>query len=358
MKLRGKRMRRLMVRLGERSYPIYFGHGCLGEAGAIARRKGFGRKALVVSDPEVCGHYGEEVRAGFERAGIEPSLFLVPAGERSKSLSWAARLYEHLIGLGFERNCGIIALGGGVVGDLSGFVAATFLRGVPLMQLPTSLLAQVDSSVGGKTAVNHPKGKNLIGAFYQPGAVLIDSATLSTLPRRELLSGLAEVVKCGVIADPRLFATLERRAREVLNLDPEVLLPAVAACCRIKARVVEQDARELGLRAILNFGHTIGHALETMARYKKLRHGEAVAIGMAAAARISSAMKLCKAEEAGRVLRLLSLLGLPTSSPSFSKGRLLEQLSRDKKVRDGRVRFVLMRGIGRVEIRDDVPQEL
>ncbi len=358
MKLHEGGMRRLMVRLGERSYPIYFGHGCLGKAGAIAKRKGFGRKALVVSDPTIGGHYGEEVQGGLKRAGIEPYLFIVPEGERSKSLGWAARLYDHLIGLGFDRQCGIVALGGGVVGDLSGFVAATFLRGVPLMQLPTSLLAQVDSSVGGKTGVNHPKGKNLVGAFYQPKAVLIDSATLSTLPRRELLSGLAEVVKCGAIADPKLFATLERKAREILGLNPEVLIPAIVACCRIKARVVEQDEREEGFRAILNFGHTIGHALETMAHYRKMSHGEAVAIGMAAAARISSAMKLCKVEDAQRVLGLLSKLGLPTSAPYLSKGRLLEQISRDKKVRDGRVRFVLMRGIGQVEIRDDVPQEL
>ncbi|MFQ5894382.1 MAG: 3-dehydroquinate synthase [Nitrospinota bacterium] len=353
------RDRAVRVRLGEWSYTIHIGEGLLATVGRRARAAIPGGRALVVTDERVGPLLGEATLGSLRAARFSSELLAVPAGESSKSLEQAFRLYDALIGLGFDRGCGLVALGGGVVGDLAGFVAATFLRGIPYLQVPTTLLAQVDSSVGGKTAVNHPRGKNLIGAFYQPGAVVADVATLRTLPQREFRSGMAEVVKYGVIADPPLFAYLERELDAVLSLKSDALLRVVAACCRAKARVVEADEREeRDIRSILNFGHTFAHALETLSAYRHWSHGEAVAAGMAAAARLSVARRLCPEEDALRVVALLRRLGLPTEAPAGEGEALREQMGRDKKAREGKLRFVLMRRLGRVEVRGGVPEEL
>ncbi|MEE9275625.1 MAG: 3-dehydroquinate synthase, partial [bacterium] len=259
--------------------------------------------------------------------------------------------------LGMDRGCGVVALGGGVIGDLAGYAAATYLRGIPYVQAPTTLLAQVDSAVGGKTAIDHRAGKNLIGAFYQPAAVVSDLGVLRTLPARELRAGLAEVVKHAAIADPRLFAYLERNAGRILRLQPAALERVVAANCRIKARVVEADEREAGLRQTLNFGHTLGHAVEALAGYsRRLLHGEAVAIGMAAAARLSAAAGVCPPGDAERLIALLERFGLPARMRRAPEaGRLRRLVGRDKKTRGGRARFVLLERIGRVRTGCETP---
>ena len=343
-------MRTVRVALGERSYSILIGRGLFARLGRMAKSEFPGGRALVVTDRKVVPVYGARAAASLERAGLETEIFAVPAGERSKSLRQLSRIYDRLAALGFERGCGIVSLGGGVVGDLAGYAAATYLRGIPFIQAPTSLLAQVDSAVGGKTGIDHRAGKNLIGAFFQPRAVVCDVAALRTLPPREFRAGLAEVVKHAVIADARLFAYLENNAEEILRLQGPALERIIWACCRIKARVVEKDEREAGSRQILNFGHTLGHAVEALAGYsRRMLHGEAVSIGMAAAARLSCLAGKCKERDADRLLALLGRFGLPTSMrrvPALASLRRL--VSRDKKSRGGKARFVLMACIGKV----------
>jgi 3-dehydroquinate synthase len=282
--------------------------------------------------------------------------YQVPSGEASKSLDAAARLYDWLVETGTERRDLVLALGGGVVGDLAGFAAATFLRGVRLVQIPTSLLAQVDSSVGGKVAVNHPRGKNLIGAFYPPSLVIVDSSTLSTLPARELSAALAEVVKMGVILDPQLFDLLEREAESLLRLEPAVVEQVVARSIELKAGVVQQDERESGPRAILNYGHTIGHGVEAASDYLLYRHGEAVAIGMEGAARLAAEIGSCPRDLAQRQGSLLRRFGLPLSYRGVAGDAILEAMSRDKKASRGRLTWVLPERIGKMAIRRDVPE--
>jgi 3-dehydroquinate synthase len=290
---------------------------------------------------------------------IEAATVVLPAGEATKSLAHASRVYDELVARGADRHTLIVALGGGVIGDLAGFVAATFARGLPLMMIPTSLLAQVDSSVGGKVGINHPGAKNIIGAFHQPVGVWIDTETLQTLPDRQLRAGLAEVVKYGVILDAEFFATLEKLAGELLTRNGEALRQIVSRSCWLKASLVERDEREeTGLRAALNFGHTIAHAIEAVAGYDgPYVHGEAVAVGMVAEGRLAHRLGWLGADQVDRLIQLLERFGLPTRAPSLDPERLLEAMGRDKKNRRGKIRFVLPRRIGEVEL-TDAPAEL
>jgi 3-dehydroquinate synthase len=344
-------MRTVDVSLGPRSYPIFIGTKLLPSLGRHCAKLGLGRRCAVISDSNVARRYAKTALASLRAAGFEPVLITVPAGEKSKNLQTVLRCCGQLARHRLERNSFIVALGGGVVGDLAGFVAAAYLRGIAFVQVPTTLLAQVDSSVGGKVGVNLPAGKNLVGAFYQPRLVLCDLSALATLPARQLRAGLAEVIKYGIIRDAALFARLEKDLESLLALDPAALADIVARCCEIKAGVVGQDERESGLRAILNFGHTIGHAIEAVSGYGKYLHGEAIAIGQVAAARLSVALSGLSAGEAGRIEALLARAGLPVAIPLSARQqtRLLEAMRLDKKVSGGRTRFVLARRIGRVE---------
>lgn len=349
------------VALGTRSYEIRVTSGAApGEFAAFARRAmdatwaGRGcRKAMVVADENV-RPLAAPLAEALREAGIEPTTAAVPPGESSKSLDYAADLFDVLVGMRADRHTVVVAVGGGVVGDLAGFAAATYARGLPLLMVPTSLLAQVDSSVGGKVGINHPRAKNIIGAFHQPAGVWIDTEALGSLPERELRCGLAEVVKYGVILDAGFFADQEERAEAILARDPAAIRRIVARSCRLKADVVERDEREeAGRRAVLNFGHTVGHAIEAVAGYGgRFRHGEAVAAGMVAECRIAERLGWIDGSVTGRVEALLRRLGLPTSCEDLTADALLEAMTRDKKNRGGRVRFVLPRAIGRVELTD------
>lgn len=347
-------MESIKVNLGERSYPIYFGSRILKDFGKIFKRFSKNKKAIIVTNPTVGGLYYDALKEGLLREGIEPYRLDVPDGEEYKTLTSASKLFDKLIVLKADRQTPLIALGGGVIGDLAGFVAATYLRGVPFIQVPTTLLAQVDSSVGGKTGVNHRKGKNLIGAFYQPRFVYIDVDTLKTLNKRELRAGLAEVIKYGVIRDAKLFKYLEDNidiftAPGAWRLAP-ILLHIIKRSCAIKASVVEADEREAGLRAILNFGHTFGHAVEAVTKYREYKHGEAVAIGMVFAARLSNHSGLCSKNVVERVHNLINMAGLPTEPPTLPQKTFLKAMEMDKKVVGGELRLVLVERIGKVTI--------
>jgi len=347
------------VKTRQARYPVLIGSGILSELGAHLSGFSLSRKIALISDTNVAAIYSSLVQDGLEAAGFSVNAFWVPAGEESKTLDQAAQIYTWLIENKIERRSAIVALGGGVVGDLAGFVAATFLRGVPLIHLPTSLVAQVDSSIGGKVGVNHPLGKNLIGAFYQPELVFIDTETLGTLPRRELTSGWAEVIKYGMIADDELFSLLEGEVRSLKNLETEILNKVIRTCVQIKARVVEQDEREVsGYRMILNYGHTLGHALEAATGYQRFLHGEAVAIGMEGAARIATAMGLISEDILERQRRLIEAFSLPISYSDVALEAIQEAMSVDKKVAEEVVRWVLPVRVGAVVIRKDVPGSL
>jgi 3-dehydroquinate synthase len=361
---------------GTQTYPIHIGPDLLAQSGSYLAAAGVGPRALVVTDRRVAGLYGDTVQDSLRQAGLEPALAVVPPGERSKSLSQARTLYDAALAAGLDRRSCFIALGGGVVGDLAGFVAATYMRGVPFAQLPTTLLAQVDSSVGGKTGVDLPQGKNLVGAFHQPCLVVADVRTLATLPRREVRAGLAEVIKYGLILDANLFADLARQfdasravARdapaESLSFAPGRALPWSAVSswvqrsCELKGYVVKEDVYETGRRAILNFGHTFGHAFEALLGYRRLRHGEAVSIGMVTAARLSHRLGLLTAADVARIERLLAMAGLPTAVPGdLTPDPLLASMQHDKKAARGRLRFVLLRRIGEAWVTPEVPLEL
>lgn len=343
-------MRTLNVSLGDRSYPIHLGEGLLARTGELMNQAGCAGKVCIVSNPVVGKLYLEIVEGSLKRCGFKVTSILVPDGEEHKSLKSLASIYDHLIKARFERVSSLVALGGGVVGDLTGFAAATFLRGISYVQVPTTLLAQVDSSVGGKTGVNHPEGKNLIGSFYQPRLVVIDLGVLRSLPGRELAAGLAEVIKYGIIQDPELFAFLEENLASIRDLDQDSLEKIVVASCTIKVSVVEKDEREEDYRAILNFGHTIGHALESVTGYETLLHGEAVAIGMAKASSISHGEGLCDRESLDRILQLIRSANLPTELPSdIGIGQLVKGIELDKKSVGGKIKFVLCKGIGKVQ---------
>ncbi|MCC6544469.1 MAG: 3-dehydroquinate synthase [Nitrospirae bacterium] len=351
-------MRKVRVDLGQRSYDICIGHNSMSGLARHLKTLPVGKKGAIITNPVLSKLYGESLSRHLSGEGYKITTIELPAGERYKTLKSVSRIYDILIEEKFERNSFIIALGGGVIGDVAGFAAATFLRGIPYIQVPTSLLAQVDSSVGGKTGVDHRLGKNLIGAFYQPCLVWIDVDVLKTLPRRELTSGMGEVVKYGVIADEQFFNYIQDNFKDILLLNEDMLIHTVARSCEIKAMVVSSDEREAGLRAILNFGHTMGHAVETITGYRKYRHGEAVAMGMVFAARLAVNMGLCGDEVAASVERLCRLIGLKTELPVIQLPVLTDILGRDKKVADGKVRFVLPVRIGEVKIVENADSDL
>jgi len=341
-------LEQVRVELGERSYAIIIGSSILRRIGEQLKPLEIGEKIGVVTNAKVNRLCGTIMIRSLRENGFDPAVFPVPDGERYKSLTWAGRLYDHLVQKKFERGSALIALGGGVIGDLAGFVAATYLRGIPFVQVPTTLVAQVDASIGGKTAVNHKRGKNLIGAFYQPKLVYSDVSLLSTLSERDFLSGLAEVVKYGIIADDSFFGFLETQASRILAREPDCLLKMVRRSSEIKAGVIQRDEREGGLRQILNYGHTIGHALETATGYRKLTHGEAISIGMVYAGKLAERLGLCGPEVVERQTALLRAFGLPVALPKIRLADILHCMERDKKVKDGNIHFVLADRIGHV----------
>jgi len=337
------------VELGDRSYTIDIDCGSLERCGALCRALSLGPRCLLVSDSHVAPIYADQCEARLVDAGFSVRRVVVPFGETSKSQKILFQLYDAALAHGMNRNAFMVALGGGVVGDLTGYAAATFMRGIPFVQIPTSLLAMVDSSVGGKTGINLPQGKNLIGAFHQPTAVLIDLKTLDTLPDREYFSGLAEVVKYGVIIDALFFDTLKQQADKLIRRDPVLLQEVVTRCCELKAEVVRKDELEGGLRAILNYGHTLGHALENRSGYGVLLHGEAISIGMVYAARLSREILNLSQHDVGQITGLLAKLNLPVALPDFPWDDILRAMQKDKKNRDASISFVLAREIGSVE---------
>ena len=353
--------RQIAVALEQDPYEVIIGDGSLETLGDALLRIGVqsGRKILLVSNPDVAGPYGEACLNALQKAGFDVELLLIEAGEDQKTLATVAQIHDAAFAQKLERSSLMLALGGGVVGDMTGFAAATWLRGIGVIQVPTTLLAMVDASIGGKTGVNHPGGKNLIGAFHQPRLVLIDPATLATLPIREFRAGLAEVVKYGVLGDPELLELLEQCPHpdhpEGLGRDRlETILERSAAA---KAAVVAADEKEGGLRAILNYGHTFGHVVETLCGYGTWLHGEAVAIGMVAVGELAVQRGSWSRAEAERQQQLIKRMQLPTRWPSLEPDAVLQCLQGDKKVRDGRLRFVMPKTIGAVEIRDDITQE-
>lgn len=352
-------MRTLKVNLGDRSYSIHVGEKLLSRTGEFLKQVGCGGKVGIVTNPTVAALYLRPVEESLSRSGFEVTSILVPDGEEHKNSTSLSLIYDRLISDRFERNASIVALGGGVIGDLAGFAAATLLRGISYVQIPTTLLAQVDSSIGGKTGINHQQGKNLIGAFYQPRLVLSDLEVLRTVPRREFVSGLAEVIKYGIIADPGLFVLLEQQIGRLIDLDRKLLEEIVAVSCAIKAKVVEKDERESDYRAVLNFGHTIGHALEAVTGYGRFLHGEAVAIGMNGAASISVNQGVCDEPSFKRIHRLIGAAGLPARMPSdISPLDIVKSMEVDKKSAEGRIKFVLCEGIGGTRFHWFSPQEI
>lgn len=353
-------MRKVNVSLGNRSYPILIGNGLLPQLGAHCKRLHLGMRCAVITDHRVAPLYAKIILRSLRSSGFDPVLITIAAGERAKNLQVVHSCYEQLAAHRLERKSFIVALGGGVVGDLAGFVAATYLRGIDFVQVPTTLLAQVDSSVGGKVGVNLKAGKNLVGSFYQPRLVLADLNTLKTLPVREFRAGLAEVIKYGIIYDAVLFGRVERGLGKILQLDRALLSNIIARCCEIKAEVVAQDETESGLRAILNFGHTIGHAIEAVSGYGKYLHGEAIAIGQIAAAKLSRRLRGLPAKDVTRIEALFSSAGLPVAFPSTAgtRKKLFRAMQLDKKVSAGEINFVLVNKIGQASFGDKVPASL
>jgi len=354
--------RKVRVDLDARSYDIHVGAGLIGRAGELLAPVLQSPRAVLVADANVAPLYGEAVARALAGAGMAVETLTLPPGEASKDFAHLEDLIDRLLDAGIERRTTLIALGGGVTGDLVGFAASILLRGIDFVQIPTTLLAQVDSAVGGKTGINTRHGKNLVGSFHQPRLVLADTDLLDSLPRRELLAGYAEIVKYGLIDDPAFFAWLETHGADLIDGDADARAHAVATACEAKAAIVARDERESGARALLNLGHTFGHALEAETGYgDALRHGEAVAIGMVMAFDLSAALGLCPAEDAARVARHLAAVGLPTAldkgARRWSAPALLRHMGQDKKVRDGKVRFILARGIGRAFVADDVPED-
>jgi 3-dehydroquinate synthase len=340
---------RLIVRAASREYPLEIEGGSADSLGSALERLQLPRRRFIVSSPTVWRLHGDRFRSV---TGEEP--ILIADGERFKTLATVGRIYDALVKAQADRGSAIIAIGGGVVGDIAGFAAATFLRGIPVVQVPTTLLAQVDSAIGGKTGVNHPLGKNLIGAFHQPAGVLVDPELLATLPRREFRAGLYEVVKYGVIASRELFDTIDTQLRPLFARDTEALVPVIAESCRIKAHVVGQDERESGPRRVLNFGHTAGHALESITKYRRFRHGEAVAYGMLTAAELACARGVLPRQDRDALSALIVKMGPLPPVGDLDAGQVVEAVARDKKVVDGTLHFVLPVGIGSTTIATDV----
>lgn len=334
------------------------GAGALKEVGGRLSTLAKGRRTAVVSDPSISNLHGPTVTESLRSAGFSVSEILVPEGEAAKTLAVAERCWDECLGDGLDRSSTLLALGGGAVGDLAGFVAATYMRGIPFVQLPTTLLAQVDASIGGKVAIDHPRAKNLIGAFHQPLMVVVDPGVLGTLPDPEFRSGLAEVVKHGIVLDAGYFADVEAHVPQILSKDLPTLERIIAASCRLKGRIVEEDERESGLRAALNYGHTVGHALEAATAYSRWLHGQAVSLGIVAAAKLAERLGLTDREIVKRQIRLLRALGLPVSFSDPTPQAIVEAIGRDKKARDGKVPFVLAPRIGEFRLVFDIPGEL
>ncbi|MBF0268927.1 MAG: 3-dehydroquinate synthase [Alphaproteobacteria bacterium] len=354
---------KLQVDLGERSYDILAGPGLIEQAGERMLPVLDRKRVFIVTDANVAPLYLKRLEDSLTKSGIEHASHVLPAGEATKDFAHLESLIDVLLAARVERSTTLVALGGGVIGDLVGFAAAILLRGVPFVQIPTTLLSQVDSSVGGKTGINTKRGKNLVGAFYQPRLVLADTLALATLPGRELRAGYAEVMKYGLIDDPTFFEWLEQSHRDVLALKPDAILQAVLTSCAAKARIVGQDERESGLRALLNLGHTFGHAFEAELGYDgRMLHGEAVALGMLLAFDLSARLGLSPQEDASRVAAHLAQTGLPVRLPALAgltwdAEKLLAHMTLDKKVKDGKITFVLARGIGRSFLERNVPAE-
>jgi 3-dehydroquinate synthase len=350
-------MQTLTVDLGDRSYPIHIGAGLLGQAGLILPHLAQ-KRVMVVTNTTVAPLYLAQLTAALEAAGVTVAQVVLPDGEAYKNWETLNLVFDALLTDRAERKTTLIALGGGVIGDMTGFAAACYQRGIPFIQIPTTLLSQVDSSVGGKTGINHPLGKNMIGAFYQPKVVLADTDTLKTLPPRELSAGLAEVIKYGLIWDADFLAWLEANMDKLRALDPAAITHAIYRSCEIKAQVVGEDEREGGIRAILNLGHTFGHAIETGMGYGTWLHGEAVAAGMVMAAQTSQRMGWISEADVGRTRALIRAAGLPDVAPDLGVDTYLEYMGHDKKVEGGKMRFVLLKKLGEAVITGDVPADV
>ncbi len=348
----------LSVNLAENSYEIVIERDVLPSLGQRCRDIGLKGVAAVISNPTVAALYWSVVRDSLEAAGFCTVLIEMPDGEEYKNSTSLNRIYDDLQSGGIDRSSFIVALGGGVVGDVAGYAAATWMRGIPFVQVPTTLLAQVDSSVGGKTGIDHPKGKNLIGAFYQPRLVLIDVATLATLDQRQFRAGLAEVIKYGVAIDRSFFEFVEKNRVAILAMEPDILIEVIHRCCQLKAKVVEFDEKEAGVRAILNYGHTLGHAFESVSDYCGLVHGEAVAIGMVLAAKVSAAKGLCSQDDISRITTLITQCGLSVEIPHFDRQLLLSAIAADKKSKGGSITFICNHGIGMYAMSRHTPEEL
>jgi len=346
-----------IVTTATESYPVFVGWGLLDSLGRRMRQCGLSGSAVIISDDNVFPHHGKKAIQSLKDAGFKTESYIVPAGESTKTIDTATKIYDRLVKQHTERGHAIVALGGGMVGDLAGFAAATFLRGLPLVHVPTSLMAMTDSSIGGKVAVNHPKAKNLIGSFYQPRLVLSDVSTLKTLPKRELISGWAEVVKHAIILDAEFLELLEKNADDLSKLKPARIAGAIRRSSYIKSTVVGEDEKEQRKRMVLNYGHTIGHGLETATGYDRLLHGEAISVGMMGAAMLSERLGLIQHDVVLRQKALLERFGLPTSCSDVSLDSILNAMSLDKKVKEKNIQWVLLENIGKATFRNDVPQK-
>jgi len=348
----------ISVDLLERSYNIIIGSNLIEKIGDELKRFEFSPKTAIISNHTVFSLFGEKASISIKNAGFEPVSILIPDGEEYKNLDTLKNIYTELLKSKLDRKSSIIALGGGVVGDIAGFAASTYMRGISYIQVPTTLLAQVDSSIGGKTGVDHELGKNMIGTFYQPKVVLIDLDTLRTLPQNQLLAGLAEVIKYGIIYDERLFSFLETQKDPIMNLDNDAMTYIIKRSCEIKAEIVSKDEKESGLRSILNYGHTIGHAIETVTKYKRFLHGEAVAIGMCIEAELSNKLGLLNNNDLYRIISLIKKFGLPTEMPNdLNPSSICIAIKLDKKAIAGELRFILPEKIGKVKIHTGISED-
>ncbi len=347
-------MLNLKVDLGAQAYPIYIGHGILSQLGEMIQLYGLAKQAVVITDDQVHALYAEQMQNALSGHLALAEEIVVPSGEKSKSIAAIEKILTRMLQKQCDRRVLVLAFGGGVVGDLAGFAASIYKRGVPYLQVPTTLLAQVDSSVGGKTGINHPLGKNMIGTFYQPKMVWMDLALLQTLPQREILCGLGEVIKHGIIRDTKLFGSIEKHLESILALDSERMTEIVKRCCEIKADVVARDERETGLRMVLNFGHTVGHAIESALGYKHIAHGEAVLLGMLAEAKMATILAILSQTDFDRIHALVSRFDLFRKLGRLSLTEIVDRMRSDKKVLDGKIRFVLPTRIGDVKIVDTV----
>lgn len=351
-------MNKILVELGKNAYPVFIGEGILENLGEMLNLYNLSGQVVVISDLSVHKHYGEALTKSLNFSKKSSHLIFIHGGERSKSFRTIEKILTQMLELRCDRNSVVLAFGGGVVGDIAGFVASVYKRGIPYLQVPTTLLAQVDSSLGGKTGVNHPLGKNMIGTFYQPKMVWTDLTVLQTLPKREIVCGLGEIIKYGVIKDAELFKLVEDRLHEIVALDLELLQEIVLRCCQIKAGIVAEDEKETGPRMVLNFGHTIGHALEAEMGYKKISHGESVLLGMLVESRMALNLNILDIGDFQRIERLISRFELSGKLNRVEVGRLLKFIKADKKSSSGHTKFVLPRKIGEVDIVDEVSEDL